>query len=269
MTIFILDEFSRLKNDLGLPTLEDSARDQDHSVITAKYDRMYGEIHLSSPLVQNETTIVHGTIEFCRAFRKKYPFACPGVYSNENTENFNKYAVYLRDYLLNDEYYILPWGEFCARGITKPIFIRPNSGLKQFTGFVITPDNFNFEINSKNQIERVDSDLLCVISPVRHIKNEYRFVIIDSKVIAASHYSWEKDDLELDIPQECYNLAEIIAALPWQADYAYICDIALVGDGPKVVELNSFSSSGLYNCDTKEIVKNITISANKEFFGGI
>ena len=60
-------------------------------------------------------------------------------------------------------------------------------------------------------------------------------------------------------------LVNKIATAEWQADRVYVCDIALLdNDVAKVIELNAFSSSGLYACDTLKIVEAVSEEALKE-----
>lgn len=48
----------------------------------------------------------------------------------------------------------------------------------------------------------------------------------------------------------------------------YVCDIALLGSGiAQVIELNAFSSSGLYACDTLKIVEAVSKAAEREHSG--
>jgi hypothetical protein len=75
-------------------------------------------------------------------------------------------------------------------------------------------------------------------------------------------------------------MAKKIAEADWQADTCYVCDVALIDNftnadwgGPptgqiaKVVELNAFSSSGLYACDTYKIVEAVSAAAEREHKG--
>lgn len=271
---FLVDEILEERQyDCGFPTLAEAAISAGHNVVSSKYipfTRMLNDVDWHS-VPRSQPLIVHGTIEFCRNFNNTVKAEyCPGVYQNDVVKSFDKFAVPLRKYLLNDDYYILPWKEFVARGLKEPVFIKPLSGLKQFTGMVINQDNFDVETNAKYQLEKVDDGLLCVISSPKEIKAEFRYIICDKQVVTGSEYRWDNVlDVRIDTLPECDKLAQEIAGLDWQADYVYVCDIAMTDKGPKVIELNSFSSSGFYACDTHKIVDAVSRMAWKEFVGDI
>lgn len=100
-------------------------------------------------------------------------------------------------------------------------------------------------------------------------------------MIAGSEYRWDNIlDVRRDTHPICDALAKKIAEADWQADSVYVCDVALIDDfiaadwgGPpagltaKVVELNAFSSSGLYACDTYKIVEAVSKVAHCEWQG--
>jgi hypothetical protein len=85
--------------------------------------------------------------------------------------------------------------------------------------------------------------------------------------VTKSQYRWDKLDIRIDTLPECDRLAEQVAEHKWQADRVYVCDIAQTDEGPKIIELNAFSSSGLYACDTRAIVKGVSEAAWKEYLG--
>jgi len=55
----------------------------------------------------------------------------------------------------------------------------------------------------------------------------------------------------------------------WQPDIAYACDVGIVNGSPKIIELNSFSSSGFYACDISKIIHAIDRVAIMEYNGDI
>jgi hypothetical protein len=172
--------------------------------------------------------------------------------------------------MLNSDFYVIPYAEFVRRKIPQgqAVFIKPDSGMKEFTGKVITWDKFDDEISSMNQIERVDPETLCVIAQPKPIAAEFRYVIADGSVITGSEYRWDNIlDVRRDTLPICDELAAHVADMEWQADRVYVCDIALSNGVAKIVELNAFSSSGLYACDTHKIVAAVSTAALKECYG--
>lgn len=263
----------------GFPVISDAARSLGCQVYETKYIPFSDTPDSNIPFPVNSCVITHGTVEFNKQiikFHGKDWF--PGAYFNKNVKSYVAFANPLAEYMLNDDYYILPYGEFVRRYVgdpnRKPLFIKPESGLKEFTGQVITPENYKDEFNSMNQIQRVNDDSLCVISSAKDILAEFRYVIVNKKVITGSEYRWDNIlDVRVDTHPICDELAEKIASHDWQPDSVYVCDIALVGNKSykyaKVVELNAFSSSGIYACDTNKIVKAVSDAAWKEYIGDI
>lgn len=270
--LFVIDNvLGERQYDCGFPTLAEAAKEQGHEVFLTKHVPFTDKLSMDHDFRRvNKPVVVHGCIQFIRNFNNTFQGICPGPYQNENVKSFHKFAVPLRQYLLNQDYIILPFHTIRTQPCYSRFFVKPLSGLKQFTGKVITPDNFEETIQTITQYEKIDDDLLCVVSSVKDIKAEFRYVIADRKVVTGSEYRWDNVlDVRIDTLPECDKLAETIAGLDWQADYVYVCDIAMTEDGPKVIELNSFSSSGLYACDTRKIVKAVAEVAIKEYNGDI
>ena len=151
-------------------------------------------------------------------------------------------------------------------------------GLKEFVGQVINgPEDFWDLLSPQVPI---DPYILCVVAEPQHIIAEFRYVICEKEVIAGSEYRWDNIlDVRRDTHPVCDKLAEQIAKAEWQADTVYVCDIALIVEDnirggdlcldevAKVIELNAFSSSGLYACDTYKIVEAVSKAAEREHGG--
>ena len=140
---------------------------------------------------------------------------------------------------------------------TEFLFIRPDSGLKTFTGFTIWKKDFNHETNFLKKF--LNPETLIIVAPVKTIIAEYRFVIGNGNVIDGSYYSWEPGFDNQPMDNDCLKLASELSQNWWHHDLVYTLDIASTDEGPKMIELNSFSSSGLYHCDREKIMVNIYI----------
>jgi hypothetical protein len=257
----------------GFPTIYDVAIELGHKVYKTKYIPFSLEPDINIPFGKGSCVVTHGTVQFCRQISKKYAMDwCPGTYFNKNVKSFSLFASHFGELMLNSDFYIIPYAEFVRRRL-KPeqsVFIKPESGLKEFTGKVIHYNNFDDEINSMNQIEIVDLESLCVIAKPKEIDAEFRYVIVGGEVITGSEYRWDNVlDVRRDTLPICDELANYVAKMDWQADIAYVVDIAYTEKKAKIIELNAFSSSGLYACDTYKIVKAVSNAALKEFRGDI
>ena len=251
--------------ETGMPTLSDAVKHYGFNLVN--YDNDVSQQHLSHSILHEldtEIVIGYGSINFCKKVEKTDLF--PGVYFKSDILNYHKYVHNYTNYMLNNDYYLLPFGDLSKRKINSSIFIRPDSGLKTFTGKTLTPDNFYDEISSLRQINRVDDSTLCVVSSVKNIDAEFRYFIIDGKVITGSEYRWDNIlDVRIDTLPVCDELADIVASMQYQPNLMYVCDIAYTEGCAKIIELNSFSCSGTYACNTLDIVKYATLASIKDY----
>jgi len=228
------------------------------------------------PEWQDEPVVVYGSIQFVtKVMRARAGAWQPGAYLRKENLSYSAYSPYIGDVMLNDDFVILPYGEFKRRGPStwgKEIFVRPDAVTKSFTGFVVKAEDFGHETNSLERLAHVRPEDLVVIARPKPILGEFRFVIADRKVVTGSAYSWDlRLDVRSDVDPMCWQLAENVAGREWQPDRVYTCDVALTEIGgrrvPRVLELNAFSCSGLYACDTSEIARSVSSAALREWSG--
>lgn len=274
---WIIDEtLDESRYETGYPSIADAAEQLGHRVVRTKYKSFSEQPELSYIPLRKDCVVCYGTIEFCRQMeRYSSKVWTPGMYFNANVKNWSKFAPYIGTDLLNESYCILPYGEVVRRAVRwtrgTPLswFIKPESGLKEFTGQVITAVSLDEDLKKLSPHHEIDPTTLCVCAPPKVIKAEFRYVIVNKTVVAGSEYRWDNVlDVRRDTSPFTDYLAVKIAEADWQADSVYVCDIALLEDDtPKVIELNAFSSSGLYACDTVAIVKAVSKAALREHSG--
>lgn len=270
MVNWIVDELLGEKREAtGFPSIADAAEELGHKVYRTKYVPFSEQVE--DIYIGDEVVITYGTVQFCRQIEKKYGRTwTPCMYFNQNVKLWQKFAVHLADDLLNDEFVILPLAT-AVRNTPFNYFVKPLSGLKEFTGQIINFSNHNFEDIAKQLCPHgvIEPDVLCVLARPKEIKAEFRYVIVNKQVITGSEYRWDNVlDVRRDTHPICDAMADKVAKAEWQADTVYVCDVALLPDDTaKVVELNAFSSSGLYACDTYKIVEAVSKAAAKEWAG--
>jgi hypothetical protein len=158
---------------------------------------------------------------------------------------------------------MLPAGDLLRRweNLTNDgsLFIRPDSGAKPFTGHVVAPDEKH---KIKSLIRAIGPESLVVVAPAREIGEENRFVICDRKVVAGSRYL---PDESPDYKNSFLRLADKIARHKWQPDLCYTVDIAESEGGIYLLEINSFSCAGFYQCNINHIVKCASAAAMREW----
>lgn len=273
----------------GLPTLAEAARSLGHIVHETRYRPLAGDFSAFDPPlmgVDDERPVIfHGTHEALRATRRyqrihQLPVWSPCGYCRYEHLSYAGYASHLGDKLLNSDFVLLPVGELrrrCAKDAAAFLapfggaaFIRPNVVTKTFSARVIAPHNVELELKTLSAAENIPDDTIAVIASPKDMSFEFRFVIANRRVVAQSQYQYNgRLDIRTDVMPQARALADQVAAMEWQADTVYVCDVGLLKEdqSPKVVELNSFSCAGLYACDTVAIVDAVSKAAAAEFGG--
>ena len=134
------------------------------------------------------------------------------------------------------------------------MFCRSNSGNKKWAGQIIH-DSIDIE-TIKQQILW---DELLFLAPRIEISREWRAWMIDGKCVAITPYANEfcdyRDDGSIPDQKAAADYAEWIADQMYEPDDMYVIDIAYNQGEHKVVEYNSYSTSGWYDIDAENLVK--------------
>ena len=97
----------------------------------------------------------------------------------------------------------------------------------------------------------IQPPLLCLVAKPSEITAEYRLVISDKKVIAASRYRYNTYfDTERGCPSAGIELAEQAASV-WTPHDFFVMDLALNKEDQKfyILECGSVNLAGFYECD--------------------
>jgi hypothetical protein len=274
MVNWLIDEIlTEREYETGFPTLVEAIIEAGHNLYRTKYIPFSTHPDTEVPFEEGTCTITYGSVQFCKQIEKYYhQFWTPGMYFNQNVKSFVRFALHIGADLLNDDYIILPYAEAKRRFVNQEaMFIKPESGLKEFTGQVV---NYKEDFDKLVPYGEIDDTTLCVCASAKDIKAEFRYVICEGAVVTGSEYRWDDVlDVRADTHPLCDEMARKVAEADWQADKVYVCDVALVEDNgtscAKVIELNAFSSSGLYACDTRKIVKAVSRAALREYLGDV
>jgi len=240
----------------------------------------------------DDCVIFYGSLNLGRKIRKT-PWV-PGVYLNERAFECTSYYPVLGNKLIHHNYTMLPYGDLFRMKDklyenfhSNKIFLRPNSGNKQFTGMVIDIDDYEECVRLAGFYD-VEPDLLVVASPVYPLDKEWRFVVVNQEVISGSLYrDWSKPEklapgcVTRDYilmnshskSEECDDgmawMAARQAALLYNPDVCYTIDIAKI-DSPMgvsygVLEVGCFSCAGMYGNNIEDVVKAVSAAALKEW----
>lgn len=174
------------------------------------------------------------------------------------------YYAYFGQYLLNNQYFILPLGELVRRKeeildyfrSKGKIFIRPDSNMKSFRAGVFDLQVLNTMQSLCSELKR-DETTLVLVSGQRSITREWRFFAYKDQVITGSLYLVGEERVDERIKGgylENY-VAEVLKQVNWQPEVLYTIDICESEGDLYVLELGSFSCAAEYGCDLGLIIE--------------
>lgn len=201
----------------------------------------------------NEKIMCYGTINFISKIRKCTDIK-PGSYCDFDKYRCSAYHPHLGGLLLNSRYKIIPWRKIASCMDMGTFFIRPDSGKKLFTGVVTDYDSLRTDIGFA--AAGLEPETKVLVAPYQRVEEEWRFFVSNGHVITGSLYNVKGEHFESElVDMHAFELA-YEASKCYNPDPVYVIDICKTQSGEyKVLELNSFSCSGLYSCDVNEIVK--------------
>ncbi|MDF1660937.1 MAG: ATP-grasp domain-containing protein, partial [Planctomycetota bacterium] len=195
----------------------------------------------------------------------------PGPWCNQDKLECSSYYAFFGPYLLNQNYTLLPGVEairhkerlFKNPGNGEEVFIRPSSVEKIFTGKLATRASFKGDLAATLYNPRT----LVLLAEPQGIKREWRAVIANGHVIAVSQYI-DAGGLAVQrgAPDEVIRFIEkVLSTVTWRPDPLFIMDICESGDKLHILEINSFSGSGFYQCDFDALVEAATRCAQNYY----
>lgn len=226
------------------------------------------------PFSRDLPTVAMVSLNIARRLGSR-PDLIPGPFYRPEVFRVSHYAAHWGEYLLNDGFVLLPWSEFRRRlpawqdqfGFLGGVFVRPDSGNKTFTGLTIPFDDWDHETRCLEVLSGVTAETLVSISrPRADIDGEWRFWILNGMPVTHSAYSWRDDEDPRDPPLACVKLVNELCQHAWQPDVAYTVDVCMTGDGARLVEINSFSCSGVYQADLCRLSEAAISVATDEWF---
>lgn len=186
-----------------------------------------------------------GSLTLARKKGKTYPYA-----------NALQFMPHFREYLVNPETVFVDMRHIKEVG-SFPLFIRPVSGFKEFSGNVFTKESFETEYNFVTKNKNISPDLICAVCDPVEIGREWRAIFVDGEYISGSQYM-NKGELEIkkEIPDEVIEFAKKIAADDYFLNiFEYVIDVAEVGGELKLVEINAFETASFYGADLDALYK--------------
>lgn len=257
-----------LQNDVfseGLDKLFKCLKKKSIHYQVVKYKPFINEINTVFNDQDEDCVITYGSLNLIKLIQRTKKWI-PGTWCNFANFCCSRYFTFYGELLLNNKYIMMPLQELSRRKseiydmFGDPIFIRPDKGDKSFGGECVLENYFDCAYGLMDAQTLYESPLI-LVSKSFDIKREWRFFIANHEVITGSQYKalGEKDIQLVSNDQECWKYADIVAKTVWHPDPIFAIDICEIADGFKVLEINSFSCSGFYDCDIDALVE----SANK------
>jgi hypothetical protein len=223
------------------------------------------------PKFKQECVVFQGSIQMAKLMKSTMTHCSPVSWMTSENYLCSKYYSYFGSLLFNDRYAMATLKEVARNkfyfygtlGKESSIFLRPDSGDKTFQAQLLDIQDLDrFVVENESE-----QHSLVLVSTPKNIKGEYRFIVSPKGIIAHSTYRYQ--GLITKIPavpkgatQKCLEVINV----GFHPDPVYCVDIAEDGDGNYwLLELNSFSSCGLYACDKKAIVNQVTEIAMDEY----
>lgn len=202
-----------------------------------------------------------GALKLAR-IHKQYNWS-PGVLMTDN-HNYNVYSKHYDENLLNHDSRICRFGDD-FEWPTEDLFIRPCDDSKVFDGKI-----FNVEEWSKLKeyfkmeglVTSLTDDTLIQVASPKKIYREFRFWIVNKRIITSSQYKLGDFVVFSDlIDENAYEFCESMINEFQLAD-AFIMDIALTSDGPKIVECGCINCAGFYESDPQLLLMSLEETFN-------
>ena len=178
----------------------------------------------------------------------------PGVFVNENF-TFPKFVKNYGDNLLNKEAHLSTIEGFEPK--YDEFFVKPCKDSKVFAGQKMTWEKFKEwrdKILDLGWEGTVTGNTCVVQAPVKEIYREYRFFVVNGKVITGSQYRvgtrvFSTECNEKDVIRYAQKMVNL-----WSPAAGFVMDVAITPDGFKVIEVNCLNASGFYACDMSKVV---------------
>ena len=219
-----------------------------------------GLLRADGPLTVDGCVICYSSFPMARFVQEQRSWT-PGSWCAFGNLACSTYYAYWGRYLLNGRYTILPGVEAIRQqdflyevfGESGEVFVRPNTVEKLFVGQCVKQDEFATAIAPV----RYNPTEMVVVAAKQPIRREWRLVVAESRLIAASQYFANG---ELAVMPECPDevqafAAEMLREVSWRPDPIFMLDICEAQGRLFLLEINSFSCSGLYACDLDAIVE--------------
>jgi ATP-grasp domain, R2K clade family 3 len=209
-----------------------------------------GDLALHKEELRNGAVLPVGSVEYLRRAME-----VTGIKEPENLSYHPSIQPYLGRW-------VKPYtsGRFCDNWPSGIYFVKPMA-TKLFTGFVYNDEfrDFDYDEHDREQLQELrcsPSQTKIWLSPVVKFIGEWRYYVMDGKIIGCARYDTEDlDEANTAVKSPSPDFANACCQAAWNSlGHAFALDIGVLDDGKNVVvELNDAWAIGLYVDEDSEI----------------
>jgi hypothetical protein len=213
-----------------------------------------GEL-IPTPDLTTNNVVCFGSYSM-RRVAKEYGWT-PGVFDLFE-HNFLKQKEHWRKLMLNYDSKVYPFKD--VPEFYSPYFIRPIEDTKYFAGKLFNPDEFQewqhnvceLKLDYGNSLK---PETLVQVSKPKEIYSEYRFWIVNGKIVTASLYKrGSRIIYDSEVGEKFHDFVRMAINI-WQPDKAFVIDVCDTPEGLRIVEINTINASGYYAADIYKLVE--------------
>ncbi len=180
----------------------------------------------------------------------------PGSFLNEN-HDYEVWRQHYGDALLNHDARVCRFADVEPLGDAR-FFIRPCLDSKSFAGQVMDWPEFEAWRHRVLDLGEVytslDGNTMVAYGPVKVIRKEFRFFVVDGRVVTGSLYKIGTRVVYNEVVDDEATLYAQQMVDRWQPARAFVIDIADTDEGYRIVEINCLNSAGFYAIDVQKLV---------------
>lgn len=215
-----------------------------------------------------DCVVFQGSINLAEQLQKEKPQWRPGVIATWANYECDTYYPNFQEYLLNQDFEYVTveelgnnwWDIYRKHGKEALIWARPASGKKTFKSSTIDLDEFD-KVYKTWIVQYTKPDDVIVVASPKTINGEWRFICGENKIIGVSLYMYQENRIYIpSAPPKATELCQhILNSVSWRPDRFFALDICETIDGKFwMLELNAFSSCGLYKANKANIVREVS-----------
>ena len=215
----------------------------------SSFDLVACRATVDGPVFSKELTgpfLFRGSIAVGRRITKTMPNAITWLY--DKVYDCTNYLPSLGTKALNNPHILCEAGTLpiLIEKIGTNFFLKENSGYKYFTGGEYA--------DIKDYLQYCFYNDILLLSPIRSIVAEWRFVISDMAILTSSPYG----DTLREATRGATSLVEEVLVDFIEPAPMWTIDVCELASGEfKIVEINSLLTAGWYDCDRTKIVADL------------